>query len=482
MRCLAVPDALIEHGDPDAQTRRARASTPRASRAPCASSSGGRPQLSASSSARRTRRGSSAVRPGNAGQLERELDATARAAALAAVAKSADPRAAFLAGCRAYLEFARRADFTRIGLVDAPSVLGAGGHALDTALGLPTILATVQGFMAIGRIERRPVKPIALLLFGALNEAAFALARREPDFDEALALDAIARILDGLAPRETGGAPASAPPAPPASPASRASAPARPAKRRLDERLVRDGLAETRAKAQALILRGRVLVDERRARQARHARCATPTRVELRAAPPSASSRAAARSSPARSPTSASIPRASVCLDVGASTGGFTDCLLQRGARRVVAVDVGHGQLDVAPPLDPRVAVLERSNARTLPAEPCARLPARRSSSSTMDVSFISAALLLPALARGRAARPSSLRAREAAVRGRPRAGGEGRRGARRRAPRGAAAGACARPPRGSATSARGEADSRLAGPKGNREIFLASAAARDDE
>jgi 23S rRNA (cytidine1920-2'-O)/16S rRNA (cytidine1409-2'-O)-methyltransferase len=82
------------------------------------------------------------------------------------------------------------------------------------------------------------------------------------------------------------------------------------------------------------------------------------------------------------------------CLDAGASTGGFTDVLLQRGARRVVALDVGHGQLDWRLREDPRVVVLERRNARQL--EP-AWLPAPVGV-VTIDVSFISLRLILPAL------------------------------------------------------------------------------------
>ena len=84
-----------------------------------------------------------------------------------------------------------------------------------------------------------------------------------------------------------------------------------------------------------------------------------------------------------------------ICLDVGASTGGFTDCLLQRGARRVYAVDVGTGQLDWRLRQDPRVAVRERINARYLAwdviGEPVDLV--------ACDVSFISATLILPALA-----------------------------------------------------------------------------------
>lgn len=133
------------------------------------------------------------------GTLERELEAASRAGAMAAGTR---PRAAFLAGCRTYLEFARRADFHRIVLVDGPSVLGPEAwHALDTKLGLPTIEAAVKGLMAGGLIERRPIKPMAVLLFGALNEAGFALARGEPGFDEEAALGAFGRILDALAPK-----------------------------------------------------------------------------------------------------------------------------------------------------------------------------------------------------------------------------------------------------------------------------------------
>ena len=103
-----------------------------------------------------------------------------------------------------------------------------------------------------------------------------------------------------------------------------------------------------------------------------------------------------ARSSPARSPISASIPPGKRCLDLGASTGGFTDCLLQLGARQVVAVDVGYGQIDVKLRDDPRVRLLERTNARYLtPADVPEAVEL-----VTVDVSFISATLLLPACAK----------------------------------------------------------------------------------
>jgi 23S rRNA (cytidine1920-2'-O)/16S rRNA (cytidine1409-2'-O)-methyltransferase len=87
-------------------------------------------------------------------------------------------------------------------------------------------------------------------------------------------------------------------------------------------------------------------------------------------------------------------PSGLVCLDVGASTGGFTDCLLQRGAARVYAVDVGHGQLDARLRADPRVVVRERVNARRLSAEDVPE-PVDL---AVVDVSFISLRLILPAV------------------------------------------------------------------------------------
>ena len=84
------------------------------------------------------------------------------------------------------------------------------------------------------------------------------------------------------------------------------------------------------------------------------------------------------------------------CLDVGASTGGFTDCLLQRGAKRVVAADVAYGQLDVRLREDPRVHVIERLNARVLEPADLPFVP----SLATVDVSFISLVKILPAVAR----------------------------------------------------------------------------------
>jgi 23S rRNA (cytidine1920-2'-O)/16S rRNA (cytidine1409-2'-O)-methyltransferase len=87
-------------------------------------------------------------------------------------------------------------------------------------------------------------------------------------------------------------------------------------------------------------------------------------------------------------------PDRKVCLDIGASTGGFTDCLLQHGAARVIAVDVGRNQLDWKLRRDPRVTVLEKTNARYLKPEKIGT----KVELVTMDVSFISATLILPVL------------------------------------------------------------------------------------
>jgi 23S rRNA (cytidine1920-2'-O)/16S rRNA (cytidine1409-2'-O)-methyltransferase len=155
------------------------------------------------------------------------------------------------------------------------------------------------------------------------------------------------------------------------------------------------------------------------------------------------------------------------CLDVGASTGGFTDCLLAAGAHGVVAVDVGYGQL--APRLreDPRVVVLERRNARELAASD---LPAPVDL-VTVDVSFISLRLLLPVLARiaPRAELLLLVKPQFEVGRGRVGKGGVVRDDAlRARAVRDVREAAEAL-----GFEVLGEAESRLAGPKGNREVFL---------
>jgi 23S rRNA (cytidine1920-2'-O)/16S rRNA (cytidine1409-2'-O)-methyltransferase len=157
------------------------------------------------------------------------------------------------------------------------------------------------------------------------------------------------------------------------------------------------------------------------------------------------------------------------CLDVGASTGGFTDCLLQHGAAHVIALDVGYGQLDARLRADPRVAVVERVNARELgaqhvPAEPAVALV-------VVDVSFISATLVLPRIAAVAPRADVLVMVKPQFEVGRERVGKGGV--VRDEADR---AGAVARVREAGAALGyvpRGEADSRLPGPAGNREVFL---------
>jgi 23S rRNA (cytidine1920-2'-O)/16S rRNA (cytidine1409-2'-O)-methyltransferase len=155
------------------------------------------------------------------------------------------------------------------------------------------------------------------------------------------------------------------------------------------------------------------------------------------------------------------------CLDVGASTGGFTDCLLQRGAARVIALDVGHGQLDWGLRNDPRVVVLERSNARELRPADLPYAPEL----ATVDVSFISLAKVLPAVARSLAPKGEILaliKPQFELGRDRVRGGVVRSSEERREALRGVADAA-----QGIGLGAKGFAASGLPGPKGNRETFI---------
>ncbi|MCC7237377.1 MAG: TlyA family RNA methyltransferase [Bryobacterales bacterium] len=165
----------------------------------------------------------------------------------------------------------------------------------------------------------------------------------------------------------------------------------RTARRRLDQLLVERGLAPAREKAQALILAGEVTVDGQKASKASQM-VGEHAVVELAAKPPYVS-RGGLKLAHALEHFGIEV-NGLVCLDVGASTGGFTDCLLQHGATRVYALDVGHGQMDWKLRNDPRVVVIEECNARYL--EPGA-LP-EPAGFATMDVSFISATLILPKL------------------------------------------------------------------------------------
>jgi 23S rRNA (cytidine1920-2'-O)/16S rRNA (cytidine1409-2'-O)-methyltransferase len=156
-------------------------------------------------------------------------------------------------------------------------------------------------------------------------------------------------------------------------------------KKRLDVLLVERGLAETRSQAQALVLAGRVPGHTKAGEQVDDA-----AELEVEAGPRFVS-RGGEKLAQALAELEIDVTGDDV-LDVGASTGGFTDCLLQAGAARVIALDVGYGQLHPRLRSDPRVTVLERKNVRDLD---CRELPFRPSF-VTADVSFISLAKALP--------------------------------------------------------------------------------------
>ncbi|MGI9591694.1 MAG: TlyA family RNA methyltransferase [Myxococcota bacterium] len=234
---------------------------------------------------------------------------------------------------------------------------------------------------------------------------------------------------------------------------------------RLDERLVADGLAETRSRAEALIRAGRVLVDDAPVEKP-GTRVRPEAEIRLRGEARPFVSRGGQKLAGALEDLGVD-PRDRLCLDVGASTGGFTDCLLQRGARHVVAVDVGYGQL--APKLrdDPRVTVLERTNARHLEAEavpPGIGLV-------TVDASFISARLLLEAIRRVAPGAELLVLVKPQFEVGKERVGKGGV--VREPALRAEAAESVARCAEALGYRLLGQAESRLPGPRGNREIFL---------
>lgn len=164
---------------------------------------------------------------------------------------------------------------------------------------------------------------------------------------------------------------------------------------RIDKLLVERGLAESRTKAQAMVMSGVVLVDEQRVDKPSQQFCIT-SQIRIKRAD---------------DPTTRFVGRGGLkleaaiqafhievsgltCLDVGSSTGGFTDCLLQHGASKVFAIDVGHNQIDWRLRQNPRVEVREGVNARYLKPED---FPTRFEL-ATMDVSFISATKIIPAI------------------------------------------------------------------------------------
>ena len=242
--------------------------------------------------------------------------------------------------------------------------------------------------------------------------------------------------------------------------------PAAGARRRLDAELVSRGIAETRAKAQGLILAGRVLLAG-----VVCTKCGTPVKdvadVALLPAPRPFASRGGGKLSGALDDFGID-PTGRVTLDVGASTGGFTDCLLRRGASRVYAVDVGERLLDERLLRDPRVVSLEKVNFRHAGGD----LLPEKVTLAVVDVSFISLRHILPVLpcflAPGAEALPL-VKPQFEVGKGRVGKGGVVRDDAlRREAVDGIAAFA-----RETGYDLLDEAESRVPGPKGNREVFL---------
>jgi 23S rRNA (cytidine1920-2'-O)/16S rRNA (cytidine1409-2'-O)-methyltransferase len=228
---------------------------------------------------------------------------------------------------------------------------------------------------------------------------------------------------------------------------------------------VADGLAESRTQAQGLIRAAKVLVDDVPVDKP-GTRVKPEAAVRVRGVLRRFVSRGGEKLAGALADLGLD-PKDRICLDVGASTGGFSDCLLQHGARHVVALDVGYGQLHEKLRQDDRVTVLERTHARDLQAD---QLPADVDL-VTADVSFISLQPLLPPI---RAAAPRAelllmVKPQFEVGRGQVGKGGVVRDDALRNSAADAVEAAAVelgyRP--------LGRVDSRLAGPKGNREIFL---------
>ena len=163
-------------------------------------------------------------------------------------------------------------------------------------------------------------------------------------------------------------------------------------KLRLDKLLVDRGLAASRERAQALILAGKVLVDDQKLEKA-GAQVAAECVIRLLGEDLKYVSRGGLKLERALEHWGIAVA-GKACLDVGASTGGFTDCLLQHGAAKVIAVDTGYGQMNFRLRQDPRVRLLEKTNARYLMPEALGEAV----DLIVMDVSFISATLVLPAV------------------------------------------------------------------------------------
>jgi 23S rRNA (cytidine1920-2'-O)/16S rRNA (cytidine1409-2'-O)-methyltransferase len=161
---------------------------------------------------------------------------------------------------------------------------------------------------------------------------------------------------------------------------------------RLDKLLVDRGLAASRERAHALILAGKVLVEDQKVEKA-GSQVSAECVIRLLGEDLKYVSRGGLKLERALDHWKIAV-EGKTCLDVGASTGGFTDCLLQRGAQQVIAVDTGYGQMDFRLRQDARVRLLEKTNARYLTRD-ALEAPVEF---IAMDVSFISATLVLPAV------------------------------------------------------------------------------------
>jgi len=163
---------------------------------------------------------------------------------------------------------------------------------------------------------------------------------------------------------------------------------------RLDKLLVDRGLTPSRERAQALILAGKVLVNEQKIEKAGASIDASST-LRLLGADLRYVSRGGLKLEKALEHWQIDL-QGNVCLDVGASTGGFSDCMLQHGAAKVIAVDTGYGQMDFGLRNDPRIRLLEKTNARYIKTADIGE----SIHFIAMDVSFISATQVLPAVIR----------------------------------------------------------------------------------
>lgn len=183
---------------------------------------------------------------------------------------------------------------------------------------------------------------------------------------------------------------------------------------RIDKLLVDRGLAASRERAQAMVLAGRVLVDNQKMEKA-GAGVDPNADIRLLGEDLKYVSRGGLKLEAALAHWSIDLT-GRTCIDVGASTGGFTDCMLQHGAREVIAIDTGYGQIAQRLRSDPRVRLLERTNARYLTEENLRSSGSRDAITFiAIDVSFISVTLILPAVLDSVFAQPAT-RCRELVV------------------------------------------------------------------